>query len=486
MAEIGSSNETEELDFNQARVLAQFKSEDGKLVGVPFDLPEEMSVRQLNQTCNGLLGEEDDAIYTFYIEGEEVRDSLRETLKIIKTRDSENILEILYIPQANFRVQAVTRCSASMGGHTEAVITVVFSPDGTRLASGSGDSTVRFWDIQTQTPEFTCKGHTHWILVVSWSPDGRRIVSACKRGQISLWDPATGESLRQKMSGHAQWITWLCWEPQHRDGECRYFVSASKDSTLRIWDSLKFCCTRVLSGHSAGVTCVKWGGEGLIYSSSQDRSVRVWRAEDGALCRTLTGHAHWVNTLALNTDYIIRLGSFSPGAPRPEASLPPAEGQRLALENYTKGKGERNELLVSGSDDFTLYLWSPTHSNKCIARMTGHQQLINDVRFSPNMRLIASASFDKSIKLWDGLTGGFLGTLRGHVGPVYQVCWSGDSRLLCSGSSDSTLKVWNVRTKKLWMDLPGHADEVFAVDWSPDGERVASGGRDKVIKIWRN
>ena len=471
---------------NQARVLAQFMSEDGQLVGVPFDLPEEMSLTQLNQTCNGLLSEEEDQLYSFYIEGEEVRESLSKTLDLLKTRDSEKILEILYIPQANFRVQAVTRCSASMGGHTEAVISVAFSPDGTRLASGSGDATVRLWDIQTQTPEFSCKGHTHWILVVSWSPDGRKIASACKRGQISLWDPTSGEAFKQKMSGHSQWITWLCWEPQHRNGECRQLASASKDGTIRIWDTVKCLCTRVLTGHTASVTCVKWGGEGLLYSSSQDRSVRVWRAEDGVVCRMLSGHAHWVNTLALSTDYIIRLGSFDPSNPSSNVpTLSPIERQKLALAYYSKEKGSKSEILVSGSDDFTLFLWSPTDSKKPIARMTGHQQLINDVRFSPNMRMVASASFDKSIKLWDGFTGVFLSTLRGHVGPVYQITWSADSRLLCSGSSDSTLKVWNIKSKKLWMDLPGHADEVFAVDWSPDGERVASGGRDKVIKIWR-
>lgn len=58
------------------------------------------------------------------------------------------------------------------------------------------------------------------------------------------------------------------------------------------------------------MTVVKWGGNGLIYTASQDRTVKVWRAADGVLCRTLEGHAHWVNTLALSTDYILKIGKL--------------------------------------------------------------------------------------------------------------------------------------------------------------------------------
>lgn len=68
-------------------------------------------------------------------------------------------------------------------------------------------------------------------------------------------------------------------------------------------------------------------------------------------------------------------------------------------------QGQGPERLVSGSDDFTLFLWSPAEDKKPLARMTGHQALINQVLFSPDSRIVASASFDKSIKLWDGRTG---------------------------------------------------------------------------------
>lgn len=244
----------------------------------------------------------------------------------------------------------------------------------------------------------------------------------------------------------------------------------------------------LFSGHTKCVTLVKWGGSGLLYTASQDRTVKVWRAKDGVLCRTLEGHAHWVNTLALSTDYVLRIGAFDPvkDINKSTESGDKIKSQEFALKRYHDVIEAHGERLVSGSDDFTLFLWNPEKDKKPLARLTGHQQLVNDVKFSPDGRIIASASFDKSIKLWEAKTGKFICTLRGHVQAVYMVAFSADSRLMVSGSADSTLKLWNLKTKKLEYDLPGHGDEVYAVDWSTDGLRVASGGKDKVLKLWQN
>lgn len=177
------------------------------------------------------------------------------------------------------------------------------------------------------------------------------------------------------------------------------------------------------------------------------------------------------------------------------------ELRAAALKRYQAVCPDEVESLVSCSDDNTLYLWR-NNQNKCVERMTGHQNVVNDVKYSPDVKLIASASFDKSVRLWRAHDGQFIATFRGHVQAVYTLAWSADSRLIVSGSKDSTLKgkstfstlvpplilpftlvVWSVQTKKLAQELPGHADEVFGVDWAPDGSRVASGGKDKVIKL---
>ncbi|CAK9184213.1 unnamed protein product [Ilex paraguariensis] len=292
--------------------------------------------------------------------------------------------------------------------------------------------------------------------------------------------------------GHKKWITGISWEPVHLQAPCRRFVSSSKDGDARIWDISLRKCVISLTGHTLAVTCVKWGGDGVIYTGSQDCTIKVWETSQGKLIREL----------------------------------------KIALERYKKMKGNAPERLVLGSDDFTMFLWEPAFSKHPKTRMTvrlglSHDmharvafglgtsslrmarsglclgqyevcrflrlcgsdfiaflQLVNHVYFSPDGQWIASASFDKSVKLWNGITGKFVAAFRDHVGPVYQISWSADSRLLLSGSKDSTLKVWDIRTQKLKQDLPSHADEFFVVDWSPDGEKVASGGKDRVLKLW--
>ena len=355
------------------------------------------------------------------------------------------------------------------------------------MASGSGDNSARIWDCDTGTPMHTLKGHSSWVLVVSWSPDDSMVATGSMDNTVRLWDPQTGQPLGQPLKGHTKWVRSLAWEPYHLQvmGRPR-LASASKDATVRIWDVVSKRIEMVLSGHKGSVSCVRWGGTGRIYTSSQDKTVKVWDASKGTLITTLTAHAHWVNHLALSTEFVLRTAYHDH-----TGNAPSTEEAKIgkAKERFDQAATINNqvvEYLVTASDDFTMYLWEPTSSTKPVARLLGHQKQVNHVTFSPDGLFIASAGFDNHVKLWNARDGKFLFTLRGHVGPVYMTCFSPDSRLLVSASKDTTLKVWDIRTGKLKEDLPGHQDEVYAVDWSPDGGKVGSGGKDKAVRVWRH
>lgn len=226
---------------------ARFISDAGEEAGPPIDLPSGVTVDQLGLICNALLKNEEQTPYIFFVGDEEIIKSLDTTLDLRKI-DTENVINIVYQPQSLFKVRPVTRCTSSMPGHAEAVISICFSPDGSNLASGSGDTTVRLWDLNTETPQFTCTGHKQWVMCVSWSPDGKKLASACKSGNIMIWNPETGKQMGSTLSGHKKWVNCLSWEPFHKNPECRKIASASSDGDCRIWDTVLGHSVMVIAG----------------------------------------------------------------------------------------------------------------------------------------------------------------------------------------------------------------------------------------------
>mmetsp|Transcript_16372 Transcript_16372/g.33463 ORF Transcript_16372/g.33463 Transcript_16372/m.33463 type:complete len:593 (+) Transcript_16372:61-1839(+) len=533
-----------------SNLVVQFQNRQGDELASSLDIPTHSTIDDLQALVHSLLENSDDdgekkskmnkpkAIpYSFYAKIErkggvvdevEITQSLLDFLQEYHDLVSTEVtLQLTYQPLAVFKVRPVTRCTSTMPGHTEAILHISYSPDGLNLASGGGDTSVRFWDVNTSLPKLTCKQHKDHVLCTAWSPDGRFFASADKRGTLILWDPhqkkkrgnrqintrekSSSEPIWIKSQAHKQYISALAWEPLHlNQGRGERIVTASKDGTCKIWNVRTKQSLVTLSGHTDSIEAVKWGGEGFIYTASRDRTIKVWTAKEGdvlgKLVRTLKGHGHRVNTLALSSDYVCRTGpyDFAPsGRPQrvfegkhdaennDEDTIRKAKYQS-ALERYEafrdqqEGNGEK-ERLVSGSDDYTLFLWHPTSDKHPVKRLTGHQQAVNHIKFSPDGRYFASASFDKKVKLWNGFSGEFLRTLTGHVGAVYQVAWSSDSRYLVSASKDSTAKLWEIPSGKVAKaTLPGHADEVYALDWSPNGASVATGSKDRTIKVWKH
>ncbi|MFI0404551.1 AAA family ATPase [Actinomadura sp. 3N508] len=116
--------------------------------------------------------------------------------------------------------------------------------------------------------------------------------------------------------------------------------------------------------------------------------------------------------------------------------------------------------------------------------LRGHEDRIWSVAWSPGGELVATASSDRTLRVWDAGSGAEVAVLRGHEGPVMAVAWSPDGRWLASASDDGTTRVWDAAAYTRIAVLRGHRDRVWGVTWSPDGTRLASASRDGDVKIW--
>ena len=162
-----------------------------------------------------------------------------------------------------------------------------------------------------------------------------------------------------------------------------------------------------------------------------------------------------------------------------------------------------SKLIVSGSWDNNVKIWDVA-TGTCTQTLEGHWNWVGSVAFSPNSELVASGSADNTVKIWDAATGLCTQTLEGHrhwirsgvnalwcaatglghSGSVNSVAFSPDSRLVTSGSDDKTIKIWDVVTGACTQTLKGHSNAVRSVTFLPDSKLVASGSEDTTVKIW--
>ncbi|VFQ90121.1 unnamed protein product [Cuscuta campestris] len=345
-------------------------------------------------------------------------------------------------------------------GHTSEVFACAWSPTCSLLASGSGDSTARIWTIvdgpcssrmQSEPNAVVLKhfkGRTNEkskdVTTLDWNGDGTLLATGSYDGQARIWSK-NGE-LMSTLNKHKGPIFSLKW---NKKGD--YLLSGSVDRTAIVWDIKAGEWKQQFEFHSAPTLDVDWRNNTTFATCSTDNMIYVCKVGDSRPFKTFSGHQGEVNAIKWD----------------PSGSL-----------------------LASCSDDSTAKIWS-SKQDSCVHDLREHAKEIYTIRWSPTgpgtsnpnkQLMLASASFDSTIKLWDVEFGRAVHSLIGHREPVYSVAFSPNGEYLASGSLDKCLIIWSVKEAKIVKTYSGNGG-IFEVCWDKDGNKVAACFSDNVVCV---
>lgn len=417
-------------------------------------------------------------------------------------------------PDGEARPQLVTQI-----GHTNGVLSVAFSPDAKVLASGSRDSTIKLWDVATGMLLRTLQGHALGVTALAFSPDGSQLASGAADAGLLVWDVATGRRL-QTLPRH-RYALWERTFGENAVTQVAYLsdgtglISQYDDHAVELWGlpGAKHLTTLIppesageLSqsavGFMMGVPAAKdigqprkpriritprtAPGNAAIQTNSSLQAVRrmLRRYTDGPLFTTTLGpdgrhlavcrRGQKFMFLDLEADKTVGEFQGAITAQAPLALSPHAD--RAVTE---AGHGLKVFDLATGKPVAGPLSEPLTRSNQVERGSKGESAFA--AAFSPDSAFLAVSggkTSDKTVRLWDAVTGTLARTLRGPADSINQVAFSPDGRLLAGAGDDKTVTLWDTATGSRVRVLDGQAQPIHAVTFSPEGARLAIGGSE--------
>ncbi|MGE3778321.1 MAG: protein kinase, partial [Pirellulaceae bacterium] len=412
-------------------------------------------------------------------------------------------------------------------GHTRDVHAVAFCRQSGRVASAGEDRTIRIWDPRCTRVARRLRADSTTMQCASFSADGRSLVvglastaetldsAAPDVGEprsvvewsmpasIEMWDVATGQ-LRAQSGGHSDAVTSVAWAHQGA-----WFVTGSRDRTVRVWDAASAGAPErdspaeaavadaqvgvrprlSYTGHQQAVlgVCISPDDQWVV-SMGQDRTARVWDARTGQDRCVLpvgerevwqvVGQEGGVRLASATLRGAVRVWDIEQG--RVGQWCPPStwgDMHRLAFS--------RDGRWVAGAvDDGPVALYDSMRAQWALLSRDP-QDTVSCLSFSPQGDLLASGGCDRFVRVWDMTSGRSLAALNGHTDWVTSVAVSPVAALLASGGADQTVRIWDLAGSVERHCLRGHAGTVTSLAFSPEDGLLASGAKDHRVVLWQ-
>ncbi len=326
-----------------------------------------------------------------------------------------------------------------------AIYVLAYSPDGKSFFSGHYDNTIKQWQTSDRSlmqkfPGYSNafpEGHKSSVVSLSVSRDGLFLASGSWDRQAKLWRVSDHRVLNT-FAGHSGYVQGVALSADNQT-----LITVGSDSLCNQWDASSGMFIRALTGHTKTVWGLAVSPDGkLVASGSEDRTLKIYRASTGELLQDIAAHTSKINTVAFSAD-----------------------SQRLA----------------TGSDDTTVKLWNV--DGTLIKSLQFHTAIVTNVAFSPDNQTFASASRDKTVYLYNS-QGTFLRSIP--VGQaINAVAFTPDSRMVATATDDSIIRVWSVADgTQVGSGFQGTASKYYSVAFSSDGQTLGAGGSNGYLTLW--
>ncbi|KAF8834871.1 WD40 repeat-like protein [Paxillus ammoniavirescens] len=301
------------------------------------------------------------------------------------------------IRRAYRRIRGLPQLPLLLLGHTGAIWSVAFLPDGQQVISGSVDRSVRGWRVKGGGEVGKVIWERDWVLAVAASGDGHWIATGGREKNITIWDAMTHEKVVQ-LEGHSDAIRSLAFSQ-----DSGRLVSGSRDRTVIVWSRLGKRLAGPFTGHTHTVWEVGFSPSGNEIASCDGGAIHIWNSHSGELVRP-------INVAAVSC-------AWTP------------DGQ-----------------LIAGFEDGSIKRFDSS-SGSLLADWKAHIDVVSSIAVSPDGEFMASASHDRTVCLWNITTGGFtqIGSALNCDDKVHSVAVSLTGKHLMSGGGDGRVRIWKLK-----------------------------------------